>query len=278
MSWIEIRALFDSPPEDWSPYVDALLKHGIENSMQSDAPPTLTACLVEVEGADRELEGLRAELLGLGAAAVETRPYEERNWEEDWKKFFKPRRVGRRFIVRPTWEEFAAEPDDLVITLDPGQAFGTGDHPTTRMCLELLEEAGVGAAKVIDVGCGSGILSIGAKLLGAREVIAIDVEPLSVEVARENAELNGVDIECRAGNGLEGVAEVADAILSNIISAALIRIAPDATRALKAGGRWLVSGILEDNWPEVLACAESYGFRLNERREEDGWVAATFLR
>jgi ribosomal protein L11 methyltransferase len=280
VSWIEVRAQFAKTPEDWAPLVDLFLQHGLENTMQVDMPPSIVACVVEVPGADAQIASLRSSLENAGAVSISVSPYEEQNWEEAWKKFFKPRRIGRNFIVRPTWEPFEGQRGDHVIVLDPGQAFGTGDHPTTRMCLALLEDADVTGHRVLDIGCGSGVLSIGAKLLGAREVVAIDIEPLAVEVTKENALVNGVELTAICGDGLSDISaqvEKPDVVLSNIISAALMRIASDVSRVIEPGGRWIVSGILSANWPDVKKSAEKNGFRLQTKLEEDDWVAATFL-
>lgn len=282
MNWIEVRAHFAKAPEDWSPIIDLFLQHGIENTLESDMPPSVVACVVEVPGAQEEIDALQKELEEAGATEINIGPYEEQNWEEAWKKFFKPRRIGKHFVVRPTWEEFEAKPDDLVIVLDPGQAFGTGDHPTTRMCLALLEDAEVEGKLVLDVGCGSGVLSIGAKLLGASEIVAVDIDPLAVEVTKENARMNQVDLIAEVSDGLpEGLKPESwepDVVLSNIISAALMRIAGDVSRTIAPGGRWIVSGILRANWPDVKETAEANGFSLKVMSEEDEWVAATFLR
>lgn len=277
MTWTEVRARFCPPPADWSPVVDVFLIHGVENTLEEE--DRLTGCLVDVEGTPDRLEDLRNALIEAGAADVTARPLEEVNWEEAWRAFFKPRRVGHRFVVRPTWETFEARPDDLVIVLDPGQAFGTGDHPTTRLCLELLEDADVEGKQVADVGCGSGILSVGACLLGAARVVAVDIEPQAVEVTRENAALNRVTVEAEVADGVPPSPPGGfDLLISNIISATLIRLVADVRAELKAGGRWVVSGIITSNWPDVQKAAEGLGFIVKEKREEDGWVAATFVK
>jgi ribosomal protein L11 methyltransferase len=170
MSWIEVKAEFENGL-DLSPFVDIFLEYGIENTLEEGS--TLTGCLVSVEGSAERIGELAEALKEAGAVKVETRDLVEDNWEIAWRQFFKPRRIGKRFLVRPTWEEFESDPNDLVIVLDPGQAFGTGDHPTTRLCLELMEQPEVAGKRVIDIGCGSGILSIGACLLGASEVLAM---------------------------------------------------------------------------------------------------------
>jgi ribosomal protein L11 methyltransferase len=275
--WIEIQALFEAAPEDWSVFADAFDRFNCPGSLQTDDPPSMSAYLVAVDGAREQASALATELRRLGASKVAQRVVPDEDWSETWKQFFKPRRIGERFIIRPTWEEFEAAPSDRVIVLDPGQAFGTGDHPTTRLCLELMERANLASAAVADVGCGTGVLSIGAALLGAKEVVALDIDPLSVEIAKANAALNGVAFDCVAGDGFEVFADRRfDAVVSNIISAVLIRLAPGAAAHVKPGGMWIVSGIIRQNWPDVLAAAERAGFNLVERCEEDEWVGATF--
>jgi len=273
MSWIEVKSQFE-PDQDLSPFVDIYGEYGIENTLEEGA--FLTGCLVDVDGSAARIQELTDALTQAGALEVITRDLVEDNWEIAWRQFFKPRRIGKRFVVRPTWEEFESSPDDLVIVLDPGQAFGTGDHPTTRLCLELMETISIEGSKVVDIGCGSGILSVGACLLGARKVLAIDIDPIAVEVAKENRELNGVEFEAYAGEGLNGLKGDWDVAISNIISATLVRIANDVRDVLLDGGRWVVSGVIVDNWPDVRMAAEKAGFEFVEKREEDGWVAASF--
>lgn len=278
MRWLTVRARPATLPEDWSPIVEVFDRHGLENSLQEDSPPALTSCLVDVAGADEVLQRLVADLAELGVTDVDIEPLVEENWEENWKQFFKPRRIGRRIVVMPTWESVETGPDDVVLVLDPGQAFGTGEHPTTRMCLELLERVGVAGRRVADVGCGSGILAVAAVKLGAASVAAVDIDPIAVEVAKENAEINGVTFAAVAGEGIAALEGGPwDLVVSNIISATLIRISRDVAGTLPQGD-WVVSGILEENWPDVLAAAQRVGFRLQERLEEDGWVAAWLAR
>jgi ribosomal protein L11 methyltransferase len=280
MNWIEVRALFEKAPDDWSFYVDIFDRHGCENTLQTDSPPTLSSAVANVAGSDAVIEALSNELRSAGASSVETGTLVDENWEENWKRFFKPRRVGERFMVRPTWE--AADPASgrLDIVLDPGLAFGTGDHPTTRMSLELLERADVAGKRVADVGCGSGILSIGACLLGAEHVAAVDIDPISVEVAKENAAANGVRFDAVVGSGISALGEGQDwdVVVSNIISATLIAIAGDVAAEIRPGGLWVMSGIIQQNWEDVLEAATRVGFVLVERLEEDDWVAATLRK
>ena len=311
MGWIEVKAKFDTLPEDTSPIIDAFLRHGIENTLEMNG--VISGCIVDVPQADSVVESLTAELIAFGATKVDSAPYEEVDWAEAWKKFFKPRRIGKRFLIVPSWESTEIGPEDLVIHLDPGQAFGTGEHATTRQCLELLEAEGDLSGKLIaDVGCGSGVLSIGVKRLGGI-VEAVDVDPIAVEVAKENAARNNVQYFAIAGDGIAALMDPSrvttlekaadeydqdeypltsvpspeetldtggryDLIVSNIISAILIRISSDVAKALKPAGKWIVSGIIPQNWPDVKAAAQRAGFTLISERMEDDWVAATFKK
>ncbi len=273
MSWIEVKAKFEEGL-DLSPYVDIFCEYGIENTLEEGS--TLVGCLVNVDGSTDRIAELERSLTLAGALSVETRDLVEENWEIAWRQFFKPRRIGNRFVVRPTWQEFEANSEDLLIVLDPGQAFGTGDHPTTRLCLELLETVPIKGNRIIDIGCGSGILSIGACLLGASKVLAIDIDPIAVEVSKENRAMNQVDFEAVVGEGVLVYDEKWNVAVSNIISATLIRLAKDVRRLLTDDGYWIISGVIVDNWPDVFAAAAREGFKLLEKKEEDGWVAASF--
>lgn len=277
-SWIQVTAVFVEPPADWSVFVDAFDRLGCPGSQIEDAPARITGYLTDVTGANSQANALEAELLRLGASSVERSVVQDENWAELWKVHFKPRRIGRRLVIRPTWEEFNAEPDDVVIVLDPGQAFGTGDHPTTRLCLELLEQLDLKGKSVADIGCGSGILAIAAAKLGAANVVASDLDPLAVEVTKENMLRNGVEFPVGSEEGFAMLSKPADVVVSNIISATLIRLAPSAAEIVAPGGWWLVSGIYQTNWPDVRAAAERAGFTFESEQREDDWVAASFRR
>ncbi len=274
-TWTEVKAVLSAAPLDWSIWDAAFERHGVNGTVQTDEPPTIAGFVApETDHAD-----LESELRAMGAK-VGVREVKEVDWAEAWKQFFVPRRVGERFMVVPSWSDFQPEPDDLVITLDPGQAFGTGDHPTTRGCLVLLEREGAAGKDVGDIGCGSGILSVGAGLLGARSIVAVDIEPVSVNSARENLARNGVSGEVLVGTGFDPVPEDRqfDLVLSNIISAALISLAHIASGRIRFGGAWIVSGIIQANWPDVRARAEQCGFTLVDELMEGDWVAARFRR
>ena len=277
MNWILIKAKQTPAPADWSPIINTFRDYGIENTLEE--ANCITGCYVDVDGVRTQIESLRTALLALGVDDVIDEPFVEVDWENEWKKFFKPRRVGSHFVVRPTWESFDALPGDKVIILDPGQAFGTGDHPTTRMCLEYLEMQVAPSNSVLDLGCGSGILAVGAKMVGAGETLAIDIDPIAVEVAKENITRNNVEVKTAVGDVLELQLESRwDIVVSNIISATLINLAPDAAYALRPGGKWIVSGIITQNWSDVKKAAEKSGFTYIEHCEEDGWNAGVFAK
>lgn len=277
MNWIVVKAVKNEPPDDWSPIIDLFREYGIDNTLEEKN--ALTGCYVDVDGVLDQITNLKAALLPFNLDEFSAEPLVEVDWENDWKKHFKPRRIGNHFVVKPTWEEFESRPGDHIITLDPGQAFGTGDHPTTRMCLAFIEEFTTSSSAVLDLGCGSGILAIGAKLVGSADVFAIDIDPLAVEVAKENFALNQVTVRAECGDVTELNLESGwDIVVSNIISATLINLAPDANFALKEGGLWIVSGIIDQNWADVQRAAGKSGFSLVKFEQEDGWTAGVFRK
>lgn len=274
-TWTLVRATYPEIPDDWAPYIQIFEDHGVAGTVQTDRPVTLGGYLYKGVG----VQELSTALIQGGAETVMTFEVAEEDWDATWKKFFHTTRIGKRIVIRPEWEVSDLKPGELEIVLDPGQAFGTGDHPTTRMCLELLEVADLHGKSVADIGCGSGILSVAAKKLGASRVIGIDNDQPSVDASLENADRNGVTYEVINANGFEGLdGEQFDVVVSNIISATLIRVAPDAAKTVKPGGTWCVSGIIQANWPEVRTSIEAQGFTYQEERQEGDWIAALFQR
>lgn len=199
-------------------------------------------------------------------------------WKERWKEFWKPTRIGERFVVRPSWEPFEAGPRDVVITLDPGQAFGTGTHESTRLVLMELEGRVHGGERVLDVGCGSGILAIGALLLGADSAIATDIDPIAVDVTKENAEVNGVadriEASTRPVDDVEGTYPL---VLANIQNAILVPMASALMAKVASGGVLILSGLLASEEDEIRA---AFGGELAfvGKRQDDDWIALTFER
>ncbi|HEY8428114.1 MAG TPA: 50S ribosomal protein L11 methyltransferase [Sandaracinaceae bacterium] len=198
-------------------------------------------------------------------------------WKERWKEFFKPTRIGRRLVVRPSWEAFEPGPRDVVITLDPGQAFGTGTHESTRLVLAEVDALVRGGERVLDVGCGSGILSIGALLLGATSALAIDIDPIAVSVTAENAALNGVADRLRAETtAIEEVTGEYELVLANIQSGVLISMAPSLIARVKPGGHLVLSGLLAHESEEMRGAFSALSF-VREARDGE-WIALVFVR
>jgi ribosomal protein L11 methyltransferase len=216
---------------------------------------------------------------GLGAIGdLRTRVVHEADWADAWKAHFPVLRIGRRVIIRPTWRRHRASGDEVVIALDPGMAFGTGLHPTTRLCLAALESVadrgGLEGARVLDVGCGSGILAIAAVRLGAASALGLDIDPIAIEATDANARRNRVRrrIRTRVGSLPSGERPVA-LVLANLIAGALIPLAPLLRAELRPGGTLLASGIFVDREAEVAEAFVEAGLLVAARLAEGDWVA-----
>jgi len=203
-------------------------------------------------------------------------------WAEKWKENFKPSRIGKRITVKPSWEPYSPSPEEVVVTIDPGQAFGTGTHETTQMCLQFLEEAFDGTPtplRVLDVGTGTGILGIAAALLGAPLTLGIDVDPTGVEVAGENARVNGVEDRFHAAmTPLSCVEGRYDLILANVLAEILSDLKQEIADRLEPGGKLILSGIISEKGDWVAKEYEAAGFRLAGRKEEGQWTALLLRR
>jgi ribosomal protein L11 methyltransferase len=276
VNWICLRADLKERPDDYSTLHDLFARHGLEATVEHDDPPGMSAYFVEDETAQQRIAALGEALMEFGADRVVVDTVEEEDWAESWKQFFTVRDIGKTFVIKPTWED-APKTEKTIIELDPGQAFGTGEHATTQLCLAMLEEAVEVGDSVIDIGCGSGILAIAAAKLGA-SVIATEIDPAAARIAAENAARNGVSFDVLVGDGLPKDAPTADVAVSNIVSATLIRLAPAIARIVAPGGIWIASGIIPANLPDVISAAESAGFAQVSRREEGGWVGICFRR
>lgn len=280
------------------------------------APATIRAYVpaFDLAAAEAAIEETRTRLGHLTAfglrpiGELRVRTVHEEDWAEAWKAHFPVMRLGRRIVIKPTWREFEPGPADVVVALDPGMAFGTGLHPTTRLCLSGLErwaDAGlVDAATVLDVGCGSGILGVAAGLLGAGSLRAVDTDPIAVEATRENAARNRVGVEVTVGS-LPVAGGPWDLVLANLVASLLVALAPELAAALKPGddqpgtaadargavaggvgtvggtqrpGRLLASGIFIEREAEVVAAFESVGLRVVGREQETDWVALDLER
>ncbi len=221
------------------------------------------------------LQNLREMDVDVGAGRVTIEGVDEQDWSESWKEFLKPLAIGERILVHPSWEDVSEFPSrDVLIQIEPGMAFGTGGHSTTKLSLELLESVLKGGERVADVGAGSGILSIAAVRLGAREVVAVDVDERATVVARENSQRNDVDerIHIICGEGLSAVKGKYDVIVSNISTKVILSMIPDFSSHLNDGGRLILSGILEREASEVRNELENRGLMVLETRYDEEWM------
>jgi ribosomal protein L11 methyltransferase len=222
---------------------------------------------------------------------LRTRLVHEEDWAEAWKRHFPVLRIGRRIVIRPTWRRrHRSGSDDVVLSLDPGMAFGTGLHPTTRLCLAALEtlaDEGVlargrardGRARVIDVGCGSGILAIAAGKLGAGELVGVDTDPIAVESTRLNARRNGLARRLPVARGsVPSGRGPFDLVLANLIASLLVQLAPALCEETAPGGRILASGIFRDREGDVREAFGGAGLQLGRRWAEEDWVALEAIR
>jgi ribosomal protein L11 methyltransferase len=270
---VSIEPPFDAVDEDGSVALDA------------GRPVRLRAWLpAESDGSRAALATLRHDLRALGDALVRplrARVVEDASWGDAWKRHFPVLRVGRRLVLRPSWRRYRPRRDDVVIDLDPGMAFGTGQHPTTRLCLETLEERlAPGVAAVLDVGTGSGILSVAAALLGAARVDAVDIDPVAVRAAQENAGRNGVGEVVRVAQGSLGetwpfpepAAGRYDLVLANLSSRIVQELARPLVEALRPGGVALVSGVIEEHEAACRAALAAAGGHVTDARGEEGWL------
>ncbi len=207
---------------------------------------------------------------------VEAVGVSEEDWAETWKQYYHPVKVGRAVIV-PAWEEYDPQPGEIIVTMDPGMAFGTGTHETTRLVIGLIEKYMKKGGRVLDLGCGSGILSICASKLGAGKCFAYDIDPVAVRVADENVRANGADnIVCGVSDLLGSVDtdEKYDLIVANIVADIILRMAADVGDYLKPDGVLIVSGIIDERSADVTDAFTELGYKVIEESHENGWCAA----
>lgn len=206
---------------------------------------------------------------------VETNHVREQDWANNWKKYFKPLSVGEKLLICPSWETVENTEQRTILSIDPGMAFGTGGHDTTRMVLEAIEPLVTEKTTVLDVGCGSGVLSIAALLFGAKSALGVDIDELAVKMAIENGEKNGLSAPqytILQGDLVQKVSGTYDLILANIVADAILMLSPAVPSFLKPNGTYIVSGILAERGDEVAKALSDCGFLICERRQSGGWV------
>ena len=268
-----------------------LVDEGLGARLDPSRPATVRAYLpardrAAAERAAAEVAEALGHLQAFGLRPIgelRTRIVEEADWADAWKAYFPVMRIGRRLVIRPTWRRHRRAPDDVVLALDPGMAFGTGLHPTTRLCLagvEALSDRGVLAgARVLDVGCGSGILAIAALKLGAATALGLDTDPIAIEATRANARRNALvrRVRVREGSLPSGAASF-DVVLANLIAGLLVPLADGLFHELRPGGHLLASGIFVDREGDVRGAFETAGLAVTGRTAEGDWVALEAVR
>ncbi len=293
MKWVELSV--DTPPEFVEPLSHVFYRHGqggvaVEepggfspDEGESQSPPDLVTVKTYVP-LDERLNERRGQIdLGVRLIAhlapvseLRQRILEESEWENAWKEHFHVLHVGTRTVVVPTWRDYKRKEGDVVIELDPGMAFGTGHHPTTRMCLEYLERLVDKDIDVLDVGCGSAILSIAAAKLGARQVVGLEIEEVAVRVANDNIERNRCQDIARIESGTLPHSAVASGVfglvVANISAKVVVDLADELVGACRPGAKMLLSGVLEEREEEVVARLTESGAQLESRQVDSDWT------
>ena len=214
-------------------------------------------------------------------AKIETVGVNEEDWANSWKAYYKPIKIGERLVIVPAWEKYTPAEGELIVRMDPGMAFGTGTHETTRLVIKLLENYTEEGCRMLDVGTGSGILAICASKLGAGECRAYDIDPMAVRVANENIKDSGLtNITCEVSDLLRQVdkSRPYDLICANIVADIIIRMTPDVGELMHKDTVLLASGIIMERSDDVVACFEEHGFRIVERLEENGWCGLAVMK
>lgn len=258
------------PEEDWA-----------EDAVGRPTRHAITAYFYKNGQADERCKALELKLSRLKQKLgfvyrISYRELDEEDWAHAWKAYFRPHKIGTRIVVKPTWRKYQAAADDIVIELDPGMAFGTGTHPTTALCISMIEKYLCQGASFLDVGTGSGILMIAAAKLGAGKLCGIDKDEVAVEVAGNNLKLNQIDPDCyrlAAGNLVAEISESYQFVVANIFSHVILELLQDIKGVLEVDGMLVCSGIIAGNQQSVISEMERIGFGILDRKTREEWVA-----
>ena len=248
-----------------------------EDLLQKDRAESIVHIYIEegnnpAEAVSFISDRLTAEKIGF---RIETDGCSEEDWADKWKAFFKPTPVGERLFVRPIWIDDYDAGNRAVLNIEPGAAFGTGTHDTTRLCLETLDKIIKGGDTVLDIGCGSGILAIASMLLGATEGFGVDIDELAVKTAKENGKMNGLDepeLKFVCGDLADKVTKQYDVVVANIVADIIILFSTQVRAFMKQGAKFIASGIIDTRADEVVTALQNAGLKLTERIEHGGWV------
>ncbi|OQY58052.1 MAG: ribosomal protein L11 methyltransferase [Desulfobacteraceae bacterium 4572_88] len=267
---VVVESTETDPETDWA--------DGAETIPENDA---VIGYFPQNEMADEKCQKLKNELRGLEndhgiTSQIVYNNLDEEDWAESWKEYFWPEKITPGIVVKPTWREYEASEDEIILEIDPGMAFGTGTHPTTALCIRMIERFLEPGMSFLDVGTGSGILMIAAAKLGAEGLVGVDTDEVAVEIAQKNLLENQIEKErfsVIAGNLVNVVNEQFDMVVANILSEVIARLLDDIRSVIKKDGIFIASGIIEKNKPGILQKMETTGFEILETRTEDQWVS-----
>ena len=282
----DFAEFLENPNREWDYVADELVEEkqeqttGItfflrDNLYGREQLTQIKSALQSVKETEKELD--------LGSLEVTTKNVAEEDWANNWKKYFKPFPVGDKIMIKPSWEELPAQTDKIILKIDPGHIFGTGTHETTQLCMELIEKYVKKDDMVLDIGCGSGILSIASLLLDAKEADAVDIDPNAIQIAYENSDRNDIDrnrYHVKAGNILEDKELQAsysgkkyDLVAANIVADVIIALTKQVPDYIKDGGIFLCSGIITERKEDVLEALKAANFAVLDIKEKTSWVA-----
>ena len=271
---------FERTEGDWD-YIDPdLLDLDSDNIIIKAYFPEGEDLIDKIEQVRDNIERNPMEKYGYSFGEVTILEVYEKDWAEAWKKYYKPFKVGEKIVIKPTWEEYERNNDEIIIELDPGMAFGTGTHETTILCIRALEKYVKEDDIVYDIGCGSGILSIAATKLGAKKVIGVDLDSVCVKVSNENININEVDsiVEIKKGNLLDVVEGKADIIVSNIIAEVIVDMIPSLKDYLNYDGIFIASGIILEKVEMVETQLIKQGFKILEINQIEDWASIVSIK
>ncbi len=262
----------DEPLEGWGddavlrPEHDAVIGFWADNEFSEEKRLILETALRQLRQTTRI------------STRIVCRMVDDEDWAESWKEYFWPEKISERITVKPTWREYSARPDEIVLEIDPGMAFGTGAHPTTSLCIRMIETFLQPGQSFLDVGTGSGILMIAAAKLGAGSLFGVDVDEVAVDVARDNLQLNCIDpdiFQVVSGNLLDVVTKKFDLVTANILSEVIVLLLDDIKKVMKNKGIFICSGIIEKNRDKILKKLDKVGFDIRRIETRESWVAIT---
>lgn len=298
MKWIAAKVTFDSPDRDLATDLVADIFYALdlkgvvvndpdmdpqqdwgEDAIRPPETPGVTGYFADTQSVADKCNALEVALRHLeSSAGIATRVaytrIDEQDWAEAWKEYFWPEKISDAIVVKPSWREYAAGPQEIILDIDPGMAFGTGTHPSTALCIQMIERHLKPGDDFLDVGTGSGILMIAAAKLGAKTVYGVDNDEVAVSVAKKNLLANRIDhFNLSTGNLADGISQTFDVVAANILAEVIRVLLPDVTAVLKEKGLFICSGIITTKKDAVLSGLKKKGFAMVQVLEKEGWVA-----